>query len=130
MTTESQLRLCYLDAGKVQSPVGHLSGLTLQSDCDEALGTLEGVVIDPAERRIRYFVVRRTGWLRSRRFLLPADRPAQIIDEPRTLRLKIAPDELAGYEDFDTQSMRAFSDEDVVTAMFASQGTAGAADAA
>jgi PRC-barrel domain protein len=114
MSTE----LCYLEAGKVQGRLGDLEGMTLSSDTDEALGTLDGVVIDPAERRLRYFVVQRRGWLRSRRYLVPADQPAQISDDSRTLRVPVHPAQLAACEEFDGESIPEFSDDHLITALF------------
>jgi PRC-barrel domain protein len=114
MSTE----LCYLEAGKVQSPGGDLEGVTLASETDEALGTLDGVVFDPAERRLRYFVVHRRGWLTSRRYLVPADQPAQMADDSRTLRVPVDPAQLADCEEFDGESIPDFSDDHLITALF------------
>ena len=119
MAAEHQLQLCYVDAGKVRCGAsGDLEGLQLSSDTDEALGTLDGVVIDPAERRVRYFVVHRRGWFKSRRYLVPADYPAQIASDRRTLRLPVDPDKLTNCEEFDGTSIPAYSDEHLLTAIF------------
>jgi hypothetical protein len=118
MSNDTQFHLCYLGAGQVTGPCGGLQGVKLATDKDEALGTLDGVVIDPAERRIRYFVVQRQGWFRSRRVLLPADRPTQIADDRRTLRLPVDPEELSHCEEFDGRSIPPFSDEHLLTALF------------
>jgi hypothetical protein len=130
MSTDSQFHLCYLGAGQVTGPSGGLQGVKLATEKDEALGTLDGVVIDPAERRIRYFVVQRQGWFRSRRILLSADRPAQMTDDRRTLRLPVDPDELTRCEEFDGTSIPAFSDEHLLTALFRSTSSREAASAA
>ena len=119
MAAEPQLQLCYLDAGKVRCGAsGDLEGLKLSSDTDQAWGTLDGVVIDPAERRLRYFVVHRRGWFKSRRYLVPADCPAQIASDGRTLRLPVDPDKLANCAEFDVASIPAYSDEHLLTAIF------------
>ena len=91
MSNDSHDQLCYLEAGQVTGPCGGLEGVTLSTETDETLGTLDGVVIDPSERRIRYFVVQRRGWLRTHRYLLSADRPAQITKDRRNLRLPVEP---------------------------------------
>jgi hypothetical protein len=59
--------LCYLDASKVTSPAGVLSELPLLSADGKRLGSIEGVVIEAAARRVRYFEVQLTGWFRHRR---------------------------------------------------------------
>jgi hypothetical protein len=119
MAAEPQLQLCYLDAGKVRCGAsGDLEGLKLSSETDEALGTLDGVVIDPAERRVRYFVVHRRGWFKSRRYLVPADCPAQIASDRRTLRLPVDRDKLTTCEEFDAASIPPYSDQHLLTALF------------
>lgn len=119
MAAQNQLQLCYLHAGKVRCGAsGDLEGVKLSSDTDEALGTLDGVVIDPAERRVRYFVVHRRGWFKSRRYLVPADCVAQIASDRRTLRLPVDPDKLTNCEEFDVASIPDYSDEHVLAAIF------------
>ena len=130
MLNDSNSDLCYLEAGKVTGPSGGLNGVTLSTEQDEALGTLDGVVIEPAERRIRYFVVKRRGWLRNHRYLLSADRPTHITDDRRTLRLPVEPDELASCEEFDATSIPPFSDEHLLTALFSTSPKGEAANAA
>ena len=102
MSNDTNSQLCYLEAGQVTGPCGGLQGVTLSTEEDKALGTLDGVVIDPSERRIRYFVVHRRGWLRSHRYLLSADRPTQMTND-RKLRLPVEPDELTSCEEFDAR---------------------------
>ena len=118
MSNDSHDQLCYLEAGQVTGPCGGLEGVTLSTETDETLGTLDGVVIDPSERRIRYFVVQRRGWLRTHRYLLSADRPAQITKDRRNLRLPVEPGELTRCVEFDAQSIPRFSDEHLLTALF------------
>lgn len=119
MDETSQPKLCYLRAGNVLSPAGRLQGVTLESYTDEPLGTLDGVVIDPAERRLRYLVVQRRGWLRRGRCLLPIAGTMQMDREHGTLRVEVEPAQLDECPGFDPASIPEFSDDDVLTAMFA-----------
>ena len=130
MSNDTNSQLCYLEAGQVTGPCGGLEGVTLSTETDEALGTLDGVVIDPSERRIRYYVVQRRGWWRSHRYLLSADRPAQITKDHRNLRLPVEPGELTSCEEFDGQSIPHFSDEHLLTALFCNTAKTAEADAA
>jgi hypothetical protein len=116
--------LCYLDAARVASPAGSLDGARLQCRSNETIGRLEGVLIDPSERRLRYYVVKSAGWFRNRRYLLSADQIAQVGPVERTLRLDVDSQELKLCDEFDSEEIREFSDEDVVTAMFAQPGVA------
>ncbi len=117
-TTSEEGGLCYLEADNVELPAGTLAGLQLCSRDDQSLGALDGVLIEPATRRVRYFVVKRDGWLRRGRYLLPLEMPARVDRERNVLHLEAAAGDLRG-EDFHAGSVRPFSDEDLVAVMFA-----------
>src|SRR5436190_20382911 len=51
-----------------------LRGTTLYGVGDEKLGTIDDVIFDHGTGRIQYAVVDTGGWLRHRRFIVPADR--------------------------------------------------------
>ena len=117
MTATEGQHLCYLEASRVEGPVGDLAGATLQNQADERLGTLSGVLIDPSERRLRYFVVDTPGWFRHRRYLISADHPVCMEPERHTLRVDAEPGDLTSAE-FDPKTVREFSPDDAVDAMF------------
>ena len=108
-------RLCYLEASRVESPAGDLSGVTLETQTEETLGTVDGVLIDPSERRLRYFVVETPGWIRNRRRLMSADHLVCVEPERNTLRVDAVSADL---DEFDAKSVRQFSSDDVIEAMF------------
>lgn len=114
LTGASDLR--YLEATQVEHPLGTLAGLSMWTQEDEKLGSLEGVLIEPASRRIRYFVVERPTMLRRRHYLLAGDTPASIEAGDRKLRVMAHEEDL---ERFDTRSVQNFSDDDLISAMFA-----------
>jgi hypothetical protein len=109
--------LCYLDASKVESPAGVLSELELLTADGEPLGSIRGVVIEAAARRVRYFDVRSAGWLRHRRYLLEADQLAQVEAGRKALRVR-ADTNLEEVQDVDAGTLRRFSDDDLVAALF------------
>jgi hypothetical protein len=111
-------RLCYLDASKLVSSVGTLSHVDLRGADDRLLGVLDGVVIDPTERRVRYFVVESAGWLRRKRFLLPADATARVESDLGELRLEVNSDDLSRCEEFRAGSVRDFDDDDLIAGVF------------
>ena len=113
-------QLCYLEASKVEGPDGDLAGLTVQTQADETLGTLDGVLIDPLQRRLRYFVVETRGLLRRKRYLLSADVPVSVEPERHRLRVDAANDDVPLSDEFDARTVRAFSSEDAIDAMFSS----------
>ena len=91
MTSDSHLR--YLDAAKVDTPMGSLAAMHLITPSDKNVGTLDGVIVDPIERKVRFFVVTLRRWWATRQYLLPF-MPAQIDSERQGLHVELEPDEL------------------------------------
>lgn len=109
--------LCYLVASKVESPAGVLSDLSVLTADGKPLGTVAGVVIEPAARRVRYYDVQSTGWFRRRHYLLEADQLVQLEGERKAVRLR-AKDEVREVRNLDPRALRPFSDDDLLAAMF------------
>jgi len=122
MRNDAQLlatpELSYLDASKVSSPAGALSELDVLSAEGRRLGSIEGVVIDAAARRVRYLSVRSSGWFGRRRYLVAADQLGQIEGERKALRLRVdlQKEAVPGLE---AAALREFSDDDLLAALFA-----------
>jgi hypothetical protein len=109
--------LCYLAARNVEIPAGKLADLEVRTRDEEKLGDIDGVLIEPSARRVRYLVVKSGRFLKGR-YLLPVENLPQLDRSCGALRL----DEPAAYverEAFDAESVRPFTDEDVITVMFA-----------
>jgi hypothetical protein len=121
MQNDAQLpatsELSYLDASKVTSPAGILSELDVLSAEGRRLGSIEGVVIEAAARRVRYLSVRSAGWFSHRRYLVQADQLGQIEGERKALRLRVDLEHEAVH-DLDAAALRAFSDDDLLAAIF------------
>lgn len=116
-TRRDRQNLRYLDACCVQHPAGTLEGLDVCGQDAERLGEIVGVLVEPARRRVRYFVVERPAILRRKRYLLPADCLATLQSDDGTIYMEV--DDQAT-ERFDVASVQRFSDDDVVDAVFAS----------
>jgi hypothetical protein len=112
--------LSYLEASKVSSPAGLLSELDVLSPRGERLGTIEGVVIDAAARRVLYLSVRSSNWFGRGRYLVNADQLGQIEHERKALRLRVDLRDEA-VQGLDAAALRRFSDEDVLAAMFSTR---------
>jgi hypothetical protein len=110
--------LRYLDASKINSPAGSLSDIDVESEDGKEMGDLDGVLIDPAARRIRYYVVALRKRLGRRRYLLPADEPAQLEPDRKTLRFRIN-SAIESFPEFRKSDVRDFTEFDMVNAMFA-----------
>ena len=103
--------LCYLSAGHVEGPGGTLAGVELCNEDDETVGMVDGVLIDPPARRVRFFVVSDHADL----FLLPAESVVSVDPESHIARLESEDVERVPFYPDD---VRAFSEEDALTAMF------------
>ena len=119
MRNDDQLtsELSYLDASKVISPAGALSELDVLSTEGRRLGSIEGVVIDAAARHVRYLCVRLSGLFGRRRYLVEADQVGQIQGDRKALRLRSDLRNEA-VDGLDAATLRRFSDDDLLTAMF------------
>ena len=109
--------LRYLDAGHVEHPTGTLKGLSVCTEQNEPIGWLDGVLIEPSTRRVRYFVVDTVHAARHEheRCVLTADSPVVLDMTGRMLRV-------GGSVDMEPlpDPVQPFSDEDVMTALFRS----------
>jgi hypothetical protein len=108
--------LRYLDAALVVHATGTLDGVEICTENDECLGSIGGVLLDPAQRRLRYFVVERVSMLRKRRYLVSASRYATLSAETGTIYVE-ADDEVI--ERFDPGSVPPLSDGDLIDLIFA-----------
>jgi hypothetical protein len=109
--------LCYLPARDVEIPAGTLAGMDLCGSDDQKLGTLDGVLIDAAERRVRYFVVESQGWLGKKRYLLSADETAHLEPAEGVLRVDVDAEDPWRYA-FDADAVPVYSEDDLMSALF------------
>ena len=109
--------LRFIEADRVDTPAGRLNGLTVISPTDAMLGKVDGVVVDPAQRQVCYYVVKTSGRFLTHRYLLPL-LPARLEAEHHTLQVDLEPDELRTFPEAQPQNFPRFSDADVIEAMF------------
>lgn len=117
-SVDSGLR--YIDAEHVRTPSGRLEGTVLVSPREETVGKLDGIVIDPVGRQVRYFVVRSRGWLNPHRHLVPVT-PARLDADQRALHVDIEPDELPRFEELHPDTFPRYSDDDLLASVFPSE---------
>src|SRR3954451_469586 len=116
MATEADIHdLRYLDAAHVEHPAGVLAGARVRDETGQTLGSLEGVLVEPSSRRLRYYVVQRPATAGRRRYMVCADNPAILNAEEGTIEIE---GNASDMERFDARDIPAFSDEDVITAVF------------
>jgi hypothetical protein len=100
-------KLCYLDATQISGPIKDFEDVEIKDRRHGTIGRLDGIVIDPAEQRVRYLVVDNERFV-GRRYLMPLD-AAQLDVEHHTLWVDGDDAPFAFYEEFDREDFRGFS---------------------
>lgn len=108
-------RLRYVKAEQVHAGGMSLEGLPLAVEGkQEPIGALDGLLIDLADRRVRYLVVE-TGATR-RRHVLPLDATAVDLQEGTLER--VSSNGADGWEPFDPSTIEHYDDDAMVALMF------------
>ena len=119
MTTDDldRGRLCYLDAASVQGPFPTCDGVGVWNDEDGMIGRLDGIVLDPESRHVRYLVVAAGRTFRRHRYLLPfLDMRVDV--QHHAFCVDAHKSDLACCEKFEPGAFHAFSDDDLMAALF------------
>jgi uncharacterized protein YrrD len=111
-TGTSHLR--FLDNSRLESPL--VEPLDVCTQTGTKIGTFDGVVVDPVERRVRYLVVDR-GRVFQKRCLIPMAE-ARVDAAHHELRIDVDDTDTNDWERFDPVTFPTFSDDDLLTAMF------------
>ena len=107
--------MSYVKGGQVNAAGMNLDRLPLSAEgCDRRLGQLAGLVIDVADRRVRYLVVASSET--GREHLLPLDSTS--IDPQRGLVARVTDDTLSAYEPFEASAFAEYDDEAIMSLMF------------
>lgn len=106
--------LRFLPAQKVRCGACHFEQFAVKNGSEERIGALEGFIVDPPARKVRYVVVNPHG-LFTRPRLVPM--PGARIDAESEALLVAG--SLSRCEPFDRALYPDLSDEDVLTAVFA-----------
>ena len=106
--TDESAKLCYLDATQISGPLEDFDDVQVRHRQRGTIGRLDGIVIDPAERRVCYLVVDDERFLRHRRYLMPLN-AAQVDVEHRAVWVDADQAALTVCEEFDRDDFRSFS---------------------
>ena len=109
--------LRFIEARRLETPAGSLTDAVLVSPSDKTLGTLDGVIVNPVQRRVYYYVVKCRSGLRTRRRLLEAI-PAALEPDGGVVRIDAEPEDLTDPSDIAPHSFPPFSDADLIDTMF------------
>ena len=111
-------RLSYLDAEAVRGPFPSCKNVSVWNEEDGDLGQLDGIVVDAEARQVEYLVVSARGAFSRRRYLLPFS-PSRIDASRHALCVDAHKTDLARCEKFEPRAFHRFSDDDLMTALFA-----------
>jgi hypothetical protein len=114
-TTQSHLR--YVAADRLDTSAGRLDDVVVVNAGKEPLGKLRGVVVDPAHLQVRFYVVACRGWFSTRHYLMPL-RAARLTGDAHMLEVDVEADELKTFGEVNPSKLPAFSEDDLLTAMF------------
>ena len=114
---ESNDTLRFVEAEKLETPAGRLNDFVLVSPTDVTLGTLDGALVNPHDRQIRYYVVNTGGWFHGRRCLLPMT-PARLETARHALQVDCEPEDLDQLARTDLHQFASFCDTDIVDTVF------------
>ena len=114
--TETPLR--FISASRVNTPAGSMDDVVVVDSQEANVGNLEGIVVDPQHRQVRYVVVKSRRAFKSRHYLVPL-MSATLDAQHRTLHVDVEPTEVDELADDPADSFPVFSDDDLITAMFA-----------
>ena len=74
--------------------MGPLDDVVVVGKRDVPIGRLEGIIVDPEERHVRYYVVESRDWFTTHRYLVP-DAPHHIDWARKALQVELDDDALA-----------------------------------
>jgi hypothetical protein len=108
--------LRFVEASRLETPLGSLTDAVLISPSNKTLGRLDGVIINPLQRRVCYYVVR-SGWGFTRHRHLVEATPAALEQNRGVVRIDAEPEDLCDLSEVAPQSFLPFSDTDVIDDM-------------
>lgn len=109
--------LRFVEAKRLETSSGSLTDAVLVSPSNKTLGKLDGVIVNPTQRRVCYYVVK-SGWgFRTHRHLLQAT-GAALEANRGVVRVDAEPEDLADLSEIAPQSFPPFSDEDLIDTIF------------
>jgi hypothetical protein len=114
--------LRFVENSRLESPL--VEPLDVRTQAGVRIGTFDGVIVDPAQRRVRYLVVDR-GRLFHKRCLIPMP-SARIDAEHHSLSIDVDEVDSQEWQRFDPVAFPRFSDDDLITAMFSPHAEASA----
>jgi len=109
--------LRFIEAKRLETPAGSLTDAVLVSPSNKTLGKLDGVIVNPTQRRVCYYVVKSGSGFRTHRHLLQVG-PAALEAHGGVVRIDAEPEDLTDLSEITPQSFPLFSDADLIDVIF------------
>ncbi|HYG99497.1 MAG TPA: PRC-barrel domain-containing protein [Terriglobales bacterium] len=87
-----------------------IRGSALYGVNDEKLGKIDDVIFDHATGEVRYVVVDTGGWLRSKKFLVPADRVHDYAKDKDAFQVDLVKEHIEKFPPYDEDRMKSDAD--------------------
>lgn len=90
---------------RFKGDVDDIRGANLYGRGGDKLGKIDDVIFDHATGRINYLVVDTGGWLRSNRFLVPADRINNHAEDDRDFSCNLTKDQIERFPEYNDETV-------------------------
>ena len=110
---QSQLR--FIEAERIETPAGRLEGAVVETP-KEKLGKLDGMLVDPIELRVQYYVIESSKDAEPPKHYLVPSTLTRMDRQRRALELDLENDEIERFDDVAPDTFTRFEDDDLTTA--------------
>ena len=110
---QSQLR--FIEAERIETPAGRLEGAVVVTPT-EKLGKLDGMLVDPIELRVQYYVIESSENAEPRRHYLVPSTLTRMDRQRRALELDLENDQIDRFDDVAPDTFTRFADDDLAAA--------------
>src|ERR1700722_17083624 len=105
-------QLRYVDAGNVQDQTLDVDGMKVRNAAGDALGEVDGFIVDSESGRPYYIVIDAGGWFKSKHFLLPIGQ-AHLDGGRGALVVTLSKDQVHRFPGFDIDAFEKLTDADI-----------------
>src|ERR1700733_2635953 len=105
-------RLRYIETGMVQDQTLDVDGMKVRNAAGDALGKVDGFIVDSESGRPYYLVVEAGGWFKSKPFLLPIGQ-AHLDGDRDALIVTLSKDQVHRFPGFDLGAFEKLTDADI-----------------
>lgn len=110
-------RLRYLSADQIRGPLERFDHVDVRNEHGDSIGKLDGIVIDPPTRQMRYLVIDVESDRNHRRYLVPPT-TSRLDADHQELRIDLDKEDVEQCVGFEAGAFHRYSADDLIAAMF------------